>query len=338
MEVLILQNLKIRSVHSVSRILALMMLALVALAGVSGWADAFYVINGSEMDVVLNESAQMMVPQLLQISTGAKGVDVELEEGMMVTVLHNGTSLRATAQKETVSHFLARMNVVPSPLEMVGIEAYEGGATLNISDCLTAYEKVTELAAHTALYYSDADLPYGTQVVTKEGKDGIRTAVYEQTWVAGELVSRQFVEELSTTAEPAVIREGTNVKAVDDNDRLSDVLYKGDGSGYLLFASGKTMRFKEVKEMTATAYTAGEGRVNNITATGTQTHVGVAAVDKRVIPLGTHMYVMAKRVEYGMAHAEDTGVKGNVIDLYYDTLDQCINFGRRSATVYILED
>ena len=37
------------------------------------------------------------------------------------------------------------------------------------------------------------------------------------------------------------------------------------------------------------------------------------------------------------AVAEDTGVRGNKVDLYYDTYQQCINFGRRAATVYILE-
>jgi len=39
----------------------------------------------------------------------------------------------------------------------------------------------------------------------------------------------------------------------------------------------------------------------------------------------------------GFAIAEDTGVRGNSIDLYYDTLDECIQFGRRDCTVYILD-
>jgi len=41
-------------------------------------------------------------------------------------------------------------------------------------------------------------------------------------------------------------------------------------------------------------------------------------------------------VTYGMAVAEDTGVRGNIVDLYYDTYQQCIEFGRRGATVYVL--
>ena len=63
------------------------------------------------------------------------------------------------------------------------------------------------------------------------------------------------------------------------------------------------------------------------------------AVDKSVIPLGTRMYIVTNdgSVVYGPAVAADTGVRGNIVDLYYDTYQQCINFGRRSCTVYILE-
>ena len=90
--------------------------------------------------------------------------------------------------------------------------------------------------------------------------------------------------------------------------------------------------------MTATAYTAGHGGADTVTATGTVVRMGTVAVDKRVIPLGTKMYIVTNDgLVYGMAVAEDTGVRGNTVDLYYDTYQQCINFGRRSCTVYILE-
>ena len=90
--------------------------------------------------------------------------------------------------------------------------------------------------------------------------------------------------------------------------------------------------------MTATAYTAGHGGVDKCTATGTSVRVGTVAVDKRVIPLGTKLYIVTNDgIVYGTAVAEDTGVKGNKIDLYFDTYQQCINFGRRGCTVYILK-
>ena len=50
------------------------------------------------------------------------------------------------------------------------------------------------------------------------------------------------------------------------------------------------------------------------------------------------MYIVSAdgKVTYGVAVAEDTGVRGNVVDLYYDTYQECISFGRRAATVFIL--
>ena len=41
---------------------------------------------------------------------------------------------------------------------------------------------------------------------------------------------------------------------------------------------------------------------------------------------------------YGFATAEDTGgnIKGNTVDLYYNTESLCRNFGRRSVTIYVL--
>ncbi len=41
---------------------------------------------------------------------------------------------------------------------------------------------------------------------------------------------------------------------------------------------------------------------------------------------------------YGVAVAEDTGVKGNTIDLFLNTRSECIYFGVRNATVYVLTD
>ena len=113
----------------------------------------------------------------------------------------------------------------------------------------------------------------------------------------------------------------------------------GNNNYPYLLADGTTLAFTGVKSMTATAYTAGHGGADYTTATGTFVRVGTVAVDKSVIPLGTRMYIVTNdgSVVYGLAVAEDTGVRGNIVDLYYDTYQQCINFGRRTCNVYILK-
>jgi 3D (Asp-Asp-Asp) domain-containing protein len=85
--------------------------------------------------------------------------------------------------------------------------------------------------------------------------------------------------------------------------------------------------------MNATAYTSSNGRR---TATGMVPEYGIVAVDPRVIPLGTWLYVEG----YGHALAADTGrlIKGQTIDLYYHTRQEAILFGRRDIRVYVLAE
>lgn len=185
---------------------------------------------------------------------------------------------------------------------------------------------------------ANPELAQGTERVVQEGSDGVSTSVYEVVWSNGKQVSRQFVEELENTAVDEIVEYGTAAKTVTSADTLTSVNQNADGSGTLVFASGATLNFSSAKSMTATAYTAGHGGADNYTATGTAVRVGTVAVDKNVIPLGTRMFIVTSDgIVYGMAVAEDTGVRGNKVDLYYDTYQQCINFGRRSCTVYILE-
>lgn len=96
----------------------------------------------------------------------------------------------------------------------------------------------------------------------------------------------------------------------------------------------------EVVQMQATAYC-----LNGTTATGTQTRVGVAASKPEwfgrkvaVYRKGKDGYPAEKIGEYTI---EDTGGKpirnGSVIDLWFPTYDECIQFGRKNVFVYFLD-
>lgn len=90
--------------------------------------------------------------------------------------------------------------------------------------------------------------------------------------------------------------------------------------------------------MSASAYTT-ENSSNKVTASGEIARVGIVAADFSTLPMGTKVYIVSAYGdwEYGIAVVGDTGVKGNKIDLFYNTYDECIQFGRRDAIVYILE-
>ena len=87
---------------------------------------------------------------------------------------------------------------------------------------------------------------------------------------------------------------------------------------------------KYMGEFTLVAYYQG-----SITSTGTRPKVNhTIAVDPKVIPYGSKVYIEG----YGTFIAEDCGggIKGNMIDIYMSSYNECIQFGRRKAKVYII--
>lgn len=85
----------------------------------------------------------------------------------------------------------------------------------------------------------------------------------------------------------------------------------------------------------ATAYSSAEPGLSAYTATGELCQRGVIAVDPNFIPLGTKVYIPG----YGYAVAADVGgaIVGNVIDVAFDSLAECYEFGRRFMEIYIIE-
>ena len=103
---------------------------------------------------------------------------------------------------------------------------------------------------------------------------------------------------------------------------------------------GTNLRFSQLLSFQATAYYC-EPWESGITYTGTQARVGAIAVDPDIIPLGTKMYIVSADGEYlyGYCVAEDTGgaIQGNIVDLFFNTYEECIQFGRRDVLIYILD-
>ena len=111
--------------------------------------------------------------------------------------------------------------------------------------------------------------------------------------------------------------------------------YSAPSGNSFTTSSGETIYYVDVLSVEATAYTGG-----GTTATGTPARYGEIAVDPSYIPYGTVLYIVSDdgRWVYGTATAEDCGgaINGNIIDLYFDDYDTCIQFGRRNCTAYVI--
>ncbi|WP_434133075.1 3D domain-containing protein [Sporomusa sphaeroides] len=99
--------------------------------------------------------------------------------------------------------------------------------------------------------------------------------------------------------------------------------------------------YKAVLDVKATAYAPGphdNGQWGNLTYLGTQIRPGVIAVDPRIIPLGSRVYIEFAdgNTMYGVA--EDTGgaIKGKRIDIAMQSVEQAYEFGIQNVKVYVL--
>ncbi|WP_415296801.1 3D domain-containing protein [Clostridium perfringens] len=93
-------------------------------------------------------------------------------------------------------------------------------------------------------------------------------------------------------------------------------------------------KYKKTLSMEATAYSGGTLTAMGLKPVRDPGGISTIAVDPSVIPLGSKVYIPG----YGYAIASDTGgvIKGNIIDLYMNSHDECISWGRRQVTLHIV--
>ncbi len=181
----------------------------------------------------------------------------------------------------------------------------------------------------------DATLPAGTQKVITPGVDGqLRCTArveYHDGVEVGRIVLKQTVIQQPVDELVAV---GTGPQT--DLEAGNTVI----GDGYIVLPTGEILTYSHTMDVVATAYTHTNPGCDMYTATLTEVRVGTVAVDPRVIPYGTRMFIVTKdgAYIYGVSTAEDCGgaIKNKRVDLYYPTQYECTQFGRRDATIYFL--
>ncbi|SHJ82059.1 3D (Asp-Asp-Asp) domain-containing protein, partial [Geosporobacter subterraneus DSM 17957] len=207
------------------------------------------------------------------------------------------------------------------------IAPYDTIKVIRIEEKLVS-EKVA-IPYQSIIKHNDS-LDKGKANIIQKGKNGEKQVEYLVVYENGEVVSKILKEEkILVAAENEVIEKGT--------------------AQYLATSRG-SVRFRKVIQMTSTAYDAGfestgkrpGDKYYGLTRSGTKVRPGVVAVDPKVIPLGTKLYIKSldsRWPDYGFAIAEDTGgaIKGNKVDLYFEDSQDVKKYGRRKVEVYVLE-
>lgn len=174
-------------------------------------------------------------------------------------------------------------------------------------------------------YIESDKIPPGMSQVQVKGEKGTRREIVKTFEVGGQPVDQQIQSffELKSPKKEVVIRNTKPLpkkKAVIPNNK----------PGAKVDVDISKLNISKTLSVEATAYTY----TGNKTATGVEPKEGLIAVDPKVIAMGSKVYVEG----YGYAIAADTGgnIRGNRIDVFFSTLRQCVDWGRKPVRIHIL--
>ena len=273
------------------------------------------------------------------VKTDASDIIKKKVDGRNITleVTHTFNVTVKTAEESVVIQCTAGKTVADA-LEMAKVEYDEGDKfshqltdvvtadmEIEVIRCATKIIKETEIIAFTSQTKESDTLYVGTTSTAQKGKNGEITKTYEVIYENGKQVSKKLIgEEITKKVQNEIILKGTKVKAPAS---FGTKMSKAELAGAKLI------------NVIATAYcSTSDG--GQITALGNKTGFGIVAVDPRVIPLGSKLYITSAdgSYVYGYCVAGDTGgaIKGNRVDLFLGSESECRAFGRRPMQIYVL--
>ena len=306
------------------------------------WAqkDVTVVVDGEAVHVRTQADDVASVLEDARVSVGSgdvvspsqatvieRGDTVVVRHAVPVTVDVGQGRKRVRVVGETVADALVAAGVDPDDDAGVNAgldEPLEAGMTIEQPPAFVRVTREEATVTPTTSLKKDPTLPAGERRVLEPGEPGRVVRVFRVIVTDG-VESTPTLSSETTVTEPAprIVAVGTGPRTV---------LATSSARGYRVPPAPAHGRRMYVE---ATGYSPREPGLDFTTATGARARHGVIAVDPRVIPLGTRVYVPG----YGYAVAADTGgaIKGRRIDLCYDTVAEAILWGRRHVTIIILD-
>lgn len=241
------------------------------------------------------------------------GSVISVRRGVPFTVTAGGESKSYRSSKATVGEALKEQGYAFSKKRLYppAHTPLTAGAAIHI---LNKDESLVEQEAETppaTEYIDDRSLAAGIEIVEKTGTPGREKVVSAASKANDAAAKRELGREQLHSGEKTVIRRGTALSVKTPE-------------GYKRYSRKLTCE--------ATAYVS----TGHKTSLGLVPYEGIVAVDPDFIPYYTKMYIPG----YGIAMAGDTGgdMLHHRIDLFMDSYQKAISFGRRTIEVYILEE
>lgn len=260
---------------------------------------------------------------------------VFIKRAVPVNIYLEGRETEVKTYYNTVGETIRANGIVLGPLDRVEgrslNEPIQLGMDIRIIRVREEMLAEAEEIPFNIIQTPNDEMNRGEKKVIQAGVEGTLEKYYKLIYEDGRIVSKDFLHE-------AVTKDPTN-----------ELVQFGTVPNFKT-SRGDLVRYSKVLEMEATAYTSSFEDTGKhpdhpefgICYTGMKAREGIIAVDPKVIPLYTRMYVevVGSTPDYGFAIAGDigSGVKGMQVDLYLDTQEAVYKWGRKRVKVYILNE
>lgn len=300
--------------------------------------------NGKLQTVMLAKGTVEDVLDKADIQLGTSFVSVPSEQtevtSDMNVSIYEAKKITVTADGKTEDVLAPVGNVVES-LNKIGYEVTDDdildvskdsdvfeSMSVTVKRVTYGEETTTEKIAYDSVTENSDKVELGETKLDTKGVNGKKLVTRECKYIDGKKVSEKEIGS-KTIKEPVdeVTLVGTKGAATSGS------------AGTFTDSNGVTVAYSQVLTGSGTAYTAPAGAG---TATGVKAYHGGVAVNPNIIPYGSKLYIVSTdgSFVYGYATAVDTGgalMDGSaIVDCFYNTYDECVNFGRRDMNVYVI--
>ena len=182
------------------------------------------------------------------------------------------------------------------------------------------YHSVSVINASSSINELESAVSTLNHLIPQLNIDSVKEAANNSVQAAKNKIESLKAEEAKKAEEAAKNNAANSSNTTSSNNSSSQP--SSDG------------KYKKTLSMEATAYSGGTLTAMGLKPVRDPGGISTIAVDPSVIPLGSKVYIPG----YGYAIASDTGgvIKGNIIDLYMNSHDECISWGRRQVTLHIV--
>ena len=357
------RNVKMKlSKLSRAALLILPALCIVLLLSQTAFAKSTYLINdGGKVtihssyatdpaDVLTEAGLTLGEDDTYTTEPGQMMQEITIQRKQTVTILQGNKKLEVASYGETVESLINRLGLILMKTDLLSVPMdtmTSDGMVITISRSHEMEQTYSVVIPFETVYCYDPSLAEGEQVILTAGVDGQMLCTDTVSYVNGQEVSRKnLTENIIRQKVDQIVAIGTYIADPEQSPLPSEPARPETtgkpviGDGTIVTPDGEVLNYTGSLKVSATAYHNSDPGCTIYTYIGTLCRVGAIAVDPKVIPLGTRMYIVSDdgRYIYGIAVAEDTGksIKGNKIDLYFDSVAECNTFGIRPCTVYFL--